>query len=262
MDILKGLLVFIVIIGSIWLMIYVIVLSDKYSKKFRKDINKIYDDAPEFNMTKELISYNKQSAIAFDNSSKKLFLIKINNYVPNGRLIDYTDLISSAIFEDGETITSTIRSSQLGGALIGGLALGGVGALIGGLSGKTSSNNKVSKIELRVKINDTVDPNHDVILLGRPLEKKGFGKTMYETYIKEAREWQSIIEVLIKQADIADKAKANTVNIANISNTKSLLSEKSIVNSVADEIQKLIKLRDDGILNETEFQAMKVKLIS
>jgi hypothetical protein len=43
------------------------------------------------------------------------------------RIISYRDLLSSEIFEDGTTITKTVRSSQVGGGLIGAIALGGVG---------------------------------------------------------------------------------------------------------------------------------------
>jgi len=42
------------------------------------------------------------------------------------RIISYRDLLSSEIFEDGTTITKTVRSGQVGGALIGAIALGAV----------------------------------------------------------------------------------------------------------------------------------------
>lgn len=43
---------------------------------------------------------------------------------------------------------------QIGGVVVGGLLLGGVGAIIGGLSGKTETSGKISRIDLRLIVNE------------------------------------------------------------------------------------------------------------
>src|SRR3954463_9667577 len=47
----------------------------------------------------------------------------------------FDQIAAVEVQENGATVSTTNRGSQLAGAAIGGLALGGVGALIGGLSG-------------------------------------------------------------------------------------------------------------------------------
>lgn len=70
-------------------------------------------------------------------------------------MYSYWDILASEVIEEGGTVTRTQRSSQIAGTLIGGLALGGVGAIIGGLSGttKTTKNDMVTPL-LRVIVND------------------------------------------------------------------------------------------------------------
>src|SRR5690625_2106720 len=53
------------------------------------------------------------------------------------------DIIESEVVVDSHTITKTARGSQIGGAAVGGVLLGGVGAIIGGLSGGTGSFEQV-----------------------------------------------------------------------------------------------------------------------
>ena len=88
-------------------------------------------------------------------------------------VISYRDILSSEVFEDGETITKTARSSQLGGTLVGSLVLGGVGTIIGGLSGKKTSSNKVNRIDLRVTVNRTETPLHDINFMNVEVKKNG-----------------------------------------------------------------------------------------
>jgi len=98
-------------------------------------------------------------------------------------------------------VTKTVRSSQIGGALVGGIALGGVGLMIGGLSGKAESTEKVKRIDLRIIVNDTKNPLHDVNFLYIPTNKES---GYYQMSLQKARQWHGIIEVLIRQADTED----------------------------------------------------------
>jgi hypothetical protein len=159
----------------------------------------------------------------------------------------YKDIFSSEIFEDGVTITKTVRSSQIGGALIGGLALGGVGAVVGGLTGKTQASDKVDKVDLRLTVNDTKNPIFNLNFLNLPMKKND---TQYKQAIERARHWHGLIEVLIKLADNEDKAV-----------TKMKDPPKPLVGSIADELKKLAELRDEGILSVDEFQQQKLKLL-
>ena len=114
----------------------------------------------EFSATQTVMASDGNTGLAIDEERKKICLLAIEDrsrpfFIKNGqlavvsRVLSYRDVLSSQIFEDGITITRTVRTSQIGGALIGGLALGSVGALVGALSGKTqTSSAKVKQIDL------------------------------------------------------------------------------------------------------------------
>jgi hypothetical protein len=133
---------------------------------------------------------------------------------------------------DGISITKTSRTSQIGGALLGGILFGGFGALVGGLTGKTSTSNKVNRIDLRLTVNNTEAPFHEV----------------HFRSMQMARQWHALIEVLIKRAD-EDERRAQA-------------PEPKRVESIADELAKLAELRRQEILTENEFNEQKAKLLS
>jgi len=197
-----------------------------------------------FSATQKLVSCSGHSGIAIDESRKKICFLE---WDMDGRfqrkIIDYRDVLASEIEEDGETVTKTQRGSQIGGALIGGLALGGAGAIIGGLSGKTVSSNVASGISLTVTVNSTEDPVFEFVLFSASGED-GFG---YSAASAEARHWHGLLTAVIKQADIEDAA-----------------SEKAEAQSgsVADELAKLAALKEQGILSDDEFSAQKQKLLA
>lgn len=119
-------------------------------------------------------------------------------------VIEYSDVLSSEVFIDGNSISKTSRKSQLGGALVGGVVLGGVGAIIGGLSGAKTSSEMVSKIELRIIVNNTEKPIHDLKLLQTETKKNS---SSYDEALAKVRHWHGILEVAIKHSDSIDRNK-------------------------------------------------------
>jgi len=73
-----------------------------------------------------------------------------------------SDLFKVEIVENNSVLMRTNRGSQLAGAALGGAAFGGVGAIIGGLSGSTSSKEKIDKLSMKVFIDDKNRPYHEV----------------------------------------------------------------------------------------------------
>ena len=204
-------------------------------------------DLPDFSASQQIMSNNGDTGLAIDEERKKVVLLISGVEEVNLKPISYRDLLSSEIFEDGETVTRTARGSQIGGALIGGLAFGGVGAVIGGLSGKTRSSEKVKKIDLRIMINDTKNPYHDLNFMDVESKKNSM---MYKSAMEQARHWHGLITVLIKIADNEDALQ------------KSDESEKKGKVLLTDELTKLGVLRDKGILSDEEFIVQKNKLLS
>lgn len=180
---------------------------------------------------------------SIDEQKKEVWFFYLDDKLNYTTLKNYTyeDILEVEVLVDGETITKTSRGSQLGGALLGGVLAGGVGAVIGGLSGSTTSQEKVGSIQLKITVNDIKNP---VILLkifntSTPWDKND---EELKQYSETAMEWQGLFSVIIKNGDKKVEAKAETEN-------------------TSDEIRKLHELLKDGILTEEEFNNQKHKLL-
>ena len=211
----------------------------------KKDMLSEIDKVDDFTVSQQIMGNNGESGLAIDEARHKFCLIKQEYGTISTKIYTYKDLLETEILEDGSSITKTSRGSQLGGILIGGLALGGVGAIIGGLSGKKNQIDKVSSIDLKIIVNDTETP---MFLINFLKSSDGYKKDsfVYKTGIQTIREWNSRMAVLIKKADEEDKNKQD--------------KETNGV-SVADEIIKLKKLLEEGLLSEKEFEQEKNKLL-
>ncbi|MGG4094313.1 SHOCT domain-containing protein [Paenibacillus lautus] len=194
-------------------------------------------------------SANGDVTLSIDETNKQISFVSLNSY--KDKVYSYHDILKSEILTDGISVTSTNRGSQLGGALLGGLLAGGVGALIGGLSGSTTSQEKVKKVELNVIVNDSVNPIHKIAFLDSELSAYAKDSQEYKDGYNTAYHCHQLIGVLIRQADEEDKQKETS--------TRSNNSQGNL--SVADELKKLAQLKDEGIISGDEFEAQKNKLI-
>lgn len=226
-------------------------LADK-----KKSMEKKLSLIPDFSPTQKFMGEDGNGGVAIDEERKKLVLIKYEKRESTFREVSYRELLSSELFVDGATVTKTERLSQIGGALTGGLFFGGVGAVIGGLSGaKRSSSEEVKRIDLRLTIYDTKNPLHDVNFMSTEVKKNGvISGFIYNDAMNKARHWHGMIDVLIKTADKEDSLQEN------FSSTKNI--DKSHQSSVADELLKLNELKEKGVISEDEFILQKNKILS
>lgn len=131
----------------------------------KKEMESKLKSLPDFDPTQQVMGCDGNSGLAVDEPRKKICLITNSGTIVSQRIVFYKDIFSVELFEDGTSVTKTVRSSQIGGAVVGGLVLGGVGAIIGGLSGKTETSGKIKRIDLRLIVNDTNAPLHDVAFM-------------------------------------------------------------------------------------------------
>lgn len=167
----------------------------------------------------------------------EIYHFEVSNY-------DYKDIIEVELVMDGEILTSTSRGSQLGGALVGGVLLGGAGAVVGGLSGKKSSKETVSQIYIKLTmLSDTNSIKKLVFLdLKYPIDKTS---DKFKKIYEEATELEGKFKGIIHQIE------------DNKSETKSMS-----LTSNAEEVEKLYNLLTKGILTEEEFTLQKKNILS
>jgi len=136
-----------------------------------------------------------------------LYLYKNDNI----EKIHYKDILQVEIMEDSKAITQTSRSSQVAGTILGSIALGTAGALIGGLSASQKHRNKVKTIGLRIIINDVNQPTREFLVQEFDFYIITDSKE-YKKFYNITFEWFKTVEVLINQADKDDENKELNVN--------------------------------------------------
>jgi hypothetical protein len=234
----------------VFVLIAAVVAQANTIKKNQDDIASKLKDIPNFTPTKTLVTPDALGCLAIDDTSRQFCIVTKAGQTLGHKVFPYKDMIASEMFEDGQTLTKTSRSSQVAGALVGGIVLGGAGLLLGGLSGKKRSVDEITRIDLRVIVSDIHHPEYVFNFLNVKSKKNS---ALYTTARNNARQWYSVIEVVIKQAD-AEASKLDKQEIVTIVTPPA-------VNSIADELEKLAGLRDKGILSLAEFDAQKRSLL-
>lgn len=199
-----------------------------------------------------LMSADCRSGIAINREATAISLAG-GNWI-NTEVFEPSEVLSAELYIDGECETRTSRTSQAAGALVGGLLLGGVGVVVGGLTGKKKSRRMVSSVVLRVMVNDSDNPLHEVSLLAREQPRES---PQVQKLIDTARTFHAKIDLMIKLADrenrVADRRDVPEGPIKSIS-TPTL--------SIADELRKLVELKNSGQLSDAEFQTLRSRLIA
>lgn len=220
-------------------------------KKKKSSLEAKISSLKEFTVSEKIIGSNSDCLLAVDREKQKIAMVEfVNNsqktiFVHQTIVVDYKDLLAVEIVEDGTTVSRALRGSQIGGAVIGGVLLGGVGAIIGGLSGDKEEAGLVSKLELKITVNNLTSPHLALSLIK---DKTSKNSTAYATAIKSARHWQGVIEVLLKRADVESKISSQV--------------DKSQPSTIASELERMDDLRRRMIITDAEFANFKNSLLT
>lgn len=180
-----------------------------------------------FNATKKIGKF-----IEFDDNTKQILIKdKFEN-----KLLEYKDIVEYELLEDGESITK----GGLGRAVVGGVLFGGVGAVVGGITGKKKSKTVINSLKVKITINNISNPDVYINLVTSQLKANSI---LYKAAANEAQEIISTLAIISKSNEAQENTNGNSV-------------------SVADELIKLKGLMEDGILSQEEFDIEKNKLLS
>ena len=129
--------------------------------------------------------------------------------------------------------------------------------IVGGLSGETKQNKKVSKVQVKVKLRNINHPSFTIdcfncktmTIEGKPIRPDSLQGGIYKQGLNDAQKIADTISVII---DATDKEQKNAPDIA---------KQKAVTGSVADELGKLADLKAKGILTDEEFNTQKQVLL-
>ena len=185
----------------------------------------------EFNPTKKISTY-----MEFDDENKKWLVPGMFGGKTHSKVYDYSDIVDFELLEDG----TSISKGGLGRAIVGGALLGGVGAVVGGVTGGKKSKNICNNLQIKITVNDMNNPAVFVKFLYTETKKDSWS---YKTIYKAAQECLSILQL------ICDLQQQNNV------------PAEQQPSSAADEILKYKSLLDNGIVTQEEFEAKKKQLL-
>lgn len=152
-------------------------------------------------------------------------------------IFDYSNLLDYELLEDGESITK----GGIGRAVAGGLLFGGVGAIVGGITGKKKTKSVCDSMKIRITLkNSFIDTAYIYLIIFQTKTDS----SKYHTAQSTAQSCISALEIIL------DEVQANSVNTA------------TTQNSPADEIMKYKQLLDTGAITQEEFEAKKKQLLN
>lgn len=157
-------------------------LDDIEQNRIEKKEAKIEEKA-----IKKLFSLDKKIGDLQIDTTNKLFKVK---NVSCNKIFNFSDIIDFELLEDD----ISIASGGLGRALVGGVALGGTGAVVGAVTGKKTTKRKITKLIVKITMNDFDFPCIMIILINKPI--KNTSKD-YQKAFNEAHQIISILNVMI-----------------------------------------------------------------
>lgn len=217
-------------IGSVSKPIKQMTVDDVLAAKDKKQLNDT--ELTSFNPTKKIGTF-----VEFDDNQKKwVVLTGIFGKRNKSTVYNYSDIVDFELLEDGESISS----GGLGRALVGGAVFGGVGAIVGGVTGKKKTTGVCSSLKLKITLNNINHPVVYVNFIDAATKKDGL---IYKNVYKLAHECLAVLEVICNQQQPVVDAP---------------IPQSS---SAADEILKYKNLLDMGAITQAEFDEKKRELL-
>ncbi|MDR2147323.1 MAG: SHOCT domain-containing protein [Tannerella sp.] len=215
-------------------------VNDGLDKKIEL-LNKKIAAKDDFSVSKQVIGPRVLSFIfAIDDINQKILYMTEKGEV----VCSYSDIISVELLENGNTKSKKSTSRTVGGAIVGGVLAGGAGAIIGGLSGGSTSENMVSSLSVKILLRDIKTP-YLLIPCFECTTSVGISEPIYKIGKQKADEIRDLVSIIIDKID------------GKIENNKT-----TPVLSISDELLKLSELKMKGILTEEEFAVQKNKILN
>lgn len=164
--------------------------------------------------------------------------------------LKFSDILNFKVTDDSKDIytpakyeTKTDTGSMLGRAVVGGILTGGVGAVIGG----TTAKKEIVQTSEQVH---RISHDYRIYVYINNLDESQLEIRLYSD-VKTTEKIAGVLTYVLNK----NEEKKNASQVAKESTQGSS-------NSVADELSKLVRLKDQGILTEEEFLQQKAKLLS
>lgn len=149
------------------------------------------------------------------------------------KIHSYNEIISYELLENGEVVSS----GGIGRAIVGGVLLGPVGAILGGITGhKTKS--KCLSLQIKITLDNINNPTEYIDLVYITVKKN---EPAYKEAIMYAQEIMSILQIICDARNVRDNNKE--------------------INNM-EEMKKYKQLLDLEVITQEEFNQKKKELLN
>lgn len=242
-----------------------------YDNQNKKVLALVYDTSN--HKTIEVPNVEKSNSFQYSNLyfvvdeiNKKI--VCINAKIENIRIktIFFNEIQGIDISEDGTSVFNKSTSR----AVVGGLLFGEVGAIVGGVTGKSEEKKTLNSYKVTIQLSNISDPIYEIEFVSTPIEA---GTTLGDGMIKQiktcANQLKSVLTSIIKDNEIQLNLQAQAQAILQAEAQKHLEStepkarqEHNGSSSIADELLKLSELHKLGVLTDEEFEVQKQKVLN
>ena len=206
----------------------------------QKDIDAARNELSQHYPTDELyVTNGGKNAIGFNFADQTIVL----RAAGTDKVYPFSAVSGVEVIQNGVSITKTNRGSQLVGAAVGGLAFGGVGALIGGLSGSQTTHHQTTNVAIKVTVDDNYHPVYTVPFV----DMGAAGVNPNNPRAQPAQEALARVHAhLINGMRRVQQTQAATLPPG----------------AAAGSLGKLFDMRQAGALSEEEFQQQKALILA
>lgn len=185
-----------VILAFVIGMIIVLIGSSKNAKQRKAKQDSFINEQEKEGIVLSNKTNIENGVISIDKGREKIVYIDDKGSSLIKKEFSFADIISCELIKDGQTIYKKSATRTIGGAIVGGVISGGVGAIIGGLSGSSKEKEKVNSIDIKITLRDIDNPSFKF----KFFEYKGT-RILLDSSIKSAEEWKDRISAIIEIED-------------------------------------------------------------
>lgn len=224
----------------------------KTSDEINNEIDQSMSQIENFTITSKVDSFSGYFVFAIDERNEKIAYVNLCSK----KVFSFTDVVGVELIENGRTISKKSTTRIIGGAIVGGVLAGGVGTIVGGLSGSPKQKYRVSSISVKILLRNLNETSFVIECLesssfipGKPVDIDT-ENPIYIACKKVAEDIRDLVSIVIDRVD--NKTSVNKQTDSN--------EIKRV--SISDELMKLSDLKDKGILTEEEFLIQKNKILN
>lgn len=238
MDIVITVIIVLIGIGMFYIL-NAMEMDDQITKNNSNEVDKKLKDK-DFKTSKIFSIHGNEQQFRVDLEHKQIAICSIFPYQKID-IINFSDIIECQIIED----SNTVMKGGVGRAVVGGALAGGVGAIVG--ANTRASKNVINILQIRIIKKKISNSLYTIDLIKTEIEKNSME---YRNAMNFANNVYAILTSIITNND----------KVSNNLGGKKTMEQNN--NNFIEQLERLSKLRNDGMITEKEFEESKQKILN